>query len=251
MLLELSGKYTKDKLTRDEAKVLAKLVLPIAKKHVTRVAIAGSLRRNQPVVGDLDFVVTDADLGPILLDLTIKLDAKAAPRVGDHVMTVLIPFGKKKIQVEFVAVKDKSFGAAMIHSTGSADFNVGLRSMAKGMGLLLNQHGLWNGTKFVAGKTEEDVFKAMGMDFVPPLERNVVGDFGSVRDKYQRKVVKPTIKIPPKGKRWKVRSSTTNETYIVTYTPLDPHQKWSCQCKGFEFRNYCKHIEAVRQKRGL
>ena len=251
MIIELGGKYTKDKLTRDEAKALAKLILPIAKKHSTRVAIAGSLRRNQPVVGDLDFVITDSDLGPLLLDLVAKLSATKAPRIGEHVMTVLIPVERKKIQVEFVQVKDKSFGAAMIHSTGSADFNIGLRSMAKASGRLLSQHGLFDGTKFIAGKTEEDVFKALGLDFVPPLARNIVGDFGSIREKYQRKVLKPTIKIPPKGKRWKVRSSTTKEVYIVTYSPQDAFQKWTCQCKGFEFRNYCKHIEAVRQKRGL
>lgn len=251
MIIELGGKYTKDKLTRDEAKVLAKAVYLLAKKHGTRVAIAGSLRRNQSVVGDLDFVITDADLGPLLLDLVAKLDAKKAPRIGDHMMTVLIPFGKKKIQVEFVAVKDRSFGAAMIHSTGSADFNVGLRSMAKGMGLLLNQHGLWNDTKFMAGRTEEDVFKKMGLAFVPPKERNVLGDFNQVRDRYQLRVPKPTIRVPKIGKRWKVKSSTTNEVYIVGYNPDDAYQKWTCQCKGFEYRNYCKHIEAVRQKRGL
>lgn len=242
--LQQAGAFTRDKLKREEAILLAKQIAKIAKKHCKRLQVCGSLRRGSPVVGDIDFVVTDCDLGDLLLDLVAKAGATKAPRAGNQVMTVLIPFGRKKIQVEFVSVKDKALGSGMIHSTGSAEFNVGLRSFAKGNGFLLNQHGLFNADtkKWIAGRTEADVFKALGLALIPPKAREA--GFSELRDKY---TVKPLKAKPaaPTGKVWKVRSSDGTTIYHVTYSP---EKGWLCQCKGFIFNHYCSHIATVQKK---
>lgn len=247
-LKALAGAFTKDRLTREEAKDLAKIVAKCVKRYCGSIQIAGSYRRGATSIGDLDFVVTDADLGAVLMALVEKLGATKAPRAGNSVMTVLVPYGRKKIQVEFVSVKERSVGAGLIHSTGGAEFNVGLRSLAKSMGMLLNQHGLFDAQtkKFLAGRTEESVFKKLGLHFIPPKDRN--DGLGAIKDKYSngKKTSAPPQHVP-EGKVWKVKSLTTDQVYYVSFRD----GKWSCGCKGFAFNGMCAHINKVKDKVSL
>lgn len=241
----LAGAYTKDRLSRQEALALSKQIAPVLRRVTSAFELAGSYRRGNPSIGDLDFVTVDADFSVLLAKLTEKLGVTSAPRAGSGVMTVIMPFGRKKIQVEFVNVKARSFGSGLLHSTGSGEFNVGLRSYAKGKGLLLNQHGLFRDGKWIAGRTEEGVFKTLGLGFIPPEERNE--GFSQLLTKY---LVNPNAGKPkgaPAGKNsWRVKG-TTGEVYTVTYK----EGVWKCTCKGFQFRQMCRHIEAVQKKTGL
>jgi hypothetical protein len=241
------GAYTKDRLTRSEAEALSKKLLPVIGKHSHPVMVAGSYRRGAASIGDLDFVVVECDMSALLASLVETFHAEAAPRAGEHVMTVIVPFGKKKIQVEFVGVEMRAKGSGMLHSTGSGKFNVGLRSYAKGKGLLLNQHGLWRGGKWMAGRTEQEVFNALGFREIPPAERDT--PFAELKKKYLQKDVKGLgAPKPEHGKTWKVKSKSTGETY---YVALD-EKKWSCTCKHFQFRGTeCKHIALVKAKKGF
>lgn len=242
--LDLAGAYTKDRLIREDATALSKLIKPILKRLTPIFELAGSFRRGTPTSGDLDFVVTDCDLGDLLAQLVEKLGATKAPRAGESILTVLVPFGKKKIQVEFVNVKARAFGSGMLHSTGSGEFNQALRGFAKGKGMLLSQHGLFRDDKFVAGKTEESVFKALGFKFIPPEERDE--PFPLLVKKYLADKNANLVK-PPKGvKTWKVKGSK-GDTYYVTYNAGN----WKCTCKGFQFKQWCSHLTKVQEKTGL
>lgn len=238
----LSGAYTKDRLTREEAKQLSKEVIPILRKVSPTYELAGSYRRGSPSVGDLDFVVVNCDLGDLLARLVEKMGATKAPRAGSSVLTAIVPFGKKKIQVEFVNVKPRSIGSALLHSTGSGEFNMGLRGLAKGKGMLLSQHGLFRDDKFVAGKTEESVFKALGLAYIPPEDRDV--PFAQLLKRYlvDKKAGEQTKK-PKDGKTWKVIGSK-GDIYYVTYN----QGQWKCTCKGFKFHQFCSHLAKVQEK---
>lgn len=241
----LAGAYTKDRLTREEAKALAKTITPILKKLTPTYELAGSYRRGAESIGDLDFVVVNCDMAELLARLTEKLGATKAPRAGDSVVTAIVPFGKKKIQVEFVNVKPKSIGAALIHSTGSGEFNMGLRGLAKGKGLKLSQHGLFRDTTFVAGKTEESVFKALGLAYIPPEDRDI--PFAQLMKRFTvDKLANENTKRPKDGKSWKVIGSK-GDTYYVTYDKGN----WKCTCKGFQFHQWCSHISKIQEKTGL
>ena len=137
---------------------------------------AGSLRRGRETIGDLDLVVT----GP---NAVAALD-----RVGTHprVQEILgrgptktsVKFGREGLQVDVRAVEHTSFGAAMQYFTGGKEHNVALRQRAIRMGLKLNEYGLFREADDVrvAGETEEGVYQALGLDWIPPELRENQGE---------------------------------------------------------------------------
>jgi len=68
-------------------------------------------------------------------------------------------------------VKEEEWGAALLYFTGSKNFNIRMRNAAIAKGWKLNEYGLWDGDKLIAGKTEEEIFEALGWEFVEPTAR--------------------------------------------------------------------------------
>lgn len=184
-----AGAYAEHRLTYEQTEELDKLLEPIIKRHTAKHQLAGSYRRGHKEVGDADYIVTDADLTDLFHDLAKKFRNIKLARGGDKLITCVVPFKKKEIQVEFINVPKSSFGAALLHSTGSGDFNHGLRSFAKKKGFKLNQYGLFDvaTNKKIAGTTEESIFKALDLKPIPPTDRD--NDFWSVRTKYKAPIV--------------------------------------------------------------
>lgn len=247
-----AGMYAKDVLNRDEVKEIDEGIRPILKHFANSYWLAGSYRRGKKIVGDVDYVVTDANLKNILAGMMQTFKVLEVSRQGSSVMTVVIRHGRKEAQVEFLNVKDSEFGSALLHSTGSGDFNQGLRSFAKGKGLILNQHGLFVVTskQKLASKSEEDVFKALGFEFIPPEERDT--PFYQLKKKYLVDKNKNAITFKPKvegGKTWTVRSRSNPK--VKRYVMLSPTGKWSCTCPDNRFRKaICHHIQKVQKEKG-
>lgn len=142
---------------------------------VERVETAGSLRRMRETIGDVDILVSAAEAEPVM----------AALRASDVVVKV-IAAGEKKtsvltsrgLQVDLRVVAPEEFGAALVYFTGSKDHNVRVRERAVRKGLTLNEYGLFakeSGDR-VAGATEADVYRALGLDWVPPTLREDTGE---------------------------------------------------------------------------
>lgn len=252
---ELAGKYAKDKLTRKEVDKLHSQLYPLVTKHAKHATLAGSYRRGKPVVGDVDYVVTNGNLEDILAEIQTNFKTLEVSRQGQSVMTVVIQLGKKEAQVEFLNVKGDEYGSALLHSTGSGEFNQGLRGFAKGKGLILNQHGLFvvATKKRLASLFEKDVFEELGLNFIPPERRDE--PFGVLKKEYMVDPKKNdyTKGVKEKGeKTWKVKSkSDPTKSYIVTLN----NGVWSCQCPAFMYNKdrpkTCKHIKFVQKKTGL
>lgn len=137
---------------------------------------AGSLRRGRETIGDLDLLVT----GP---NAAAALDRVAAhPRVqeilGRGVNKTSVKIGREGLQVDVRALEHASFGAAMQYFTGSKDHNVALRQRAIRMGFKLSEYGLFRAEdeSRVAGATEEEVYGALGLDWIPPELRENQGE---------------------------------------------------------------------------
>ena len=71
---------------------------------------------------------------------------------------------------------DDSYGAALNYFTGSKDHNVALRRIAMAKGWKLNEYGLYRGEKMIAGRTEEEIYKKFGMDYIEPELRENTGE---------------------------------------------------------------------------
>ncbi|MCD0450186.1 DNA polymerase/3'-5' exonuclease PolX [Actinocorallia sp. API 0066] len=137
-----------------------------------RAAYAGSLRRMRETIGDIDVLAVGP---PSLMDAL-----KEQPFVTEVVAT-----GEKKtsvrtdrgLQVDLRLVPAESWGAALIYFTGSKDHNVRLREIAVRRGWKLSEYGLFDEDgKVLAAATEEEVYAALGMEWVPPPLREDEGE---------------------------------------------------------------------------
>ena len=158
-------------------KVAAELSEYLAETEgVTSVVSAGSLRRGKETIGDLDLLVT----GP---GATAALERFIAyPRthevLGRGGNKASARVGLDGLQVDVRTLPPESYGAALQYFTGSREHNVTLRTRAVKMGLTLNEYGLFrieDNTR-VAGSTEEEVYGALGLDWIPPELRENQGE---------------------------------------------------------------------------
>jgi DNA polymerase (family 10) len=86
------------------------------------------------------------------------------------------------LQVDLRAVEPAAYGAALQYFTGSKAHNVELRKIAQEHGYKLNEYGLFKGTRRVAGKTEEEIYAALGLDWMPPEQREARGEILLARE---------------------------------------------------------------------
>jgi len=156
-----------------------------AGKGVDSVTPAGSLRRGKETVGDLDLLVTLADgfasqkhvdaLAEHILKFP-DIDQKLAH--GENKVSFTLTNG---LQVDVRLLEKENFGAALMYFTGSKEHNVALRGRANDMGLTLNEYALatLKGEKRVGGRTEEEIYAKLKLDFVPPELRENTGEIAA------------------------------------------------------------------------
>lgn len=138
-----------------------------------RVVVAGSYRRRRETVGDLDVLVTAKD-GAAVGDKLTRYDNVAEVLAhGPTRTTVVLRSG---LQVDVRAVPEQSYGAALMYFTGSKAHNIALRGLAVDRGWKLNEYGMFAGKRRVAGATEEEIYKKLGLQFIPPELREDRGE---------------------------------------------------------------------------
>jgi DNA polymerase (family X) len=138
-----------------------------------RVVVAGSYRRRRDTVGDLDILVTSKH-GAAVGDKLVGYDNVAEVLAhGETRTTVKLRSG---IQVDLRAVPDASYGAALLYFTGSKAHNIALRGIANDHKWKLNEYGLFAGKRRIAGASEEEVYKKLGLAYIPPEMREDRGE---------------------------------------------------------------------------
>jgi DNA polymerase (family 10) len=169
-------------------------------KSIRQIEVAGSYRRGRETIGDLDLLVDADDPEDVMNQLGRFEELATVLGRGDTKMSIRLGRG---LQIDLRVVPAKSFGAALQYFTGSKDHNVVLRGMAKDRGLRINEYGVFRveggGGKaegggpgndadepdyrdvdsplYVAGRTEEEVYAAMGLPWFPPEIREARQEF--------------------------------------------------------------------------
>ncbi len=143
-----------------------------------RVVVAGSFRRRRDTVGDLDVLVTAAD-GAAVGDRLVRYDNVA--EVIAHGATRTAVVLRSGLQVDIRAVPEQSYGAALLYFTGSKAHNIALRGLATQHGWKLNEYGLFSGKRRIAGASEEEIYKKLGLAFIPPELREDRGEVALAR----------------------------------------------------------------------
>jgi DNA polymerase (family X) len=140
---------------------------------IEQIEVAGSFRRCRETVGDLDLLVT-SNAAERVFDAFSALPEVGEVRLrGPTKETVILSNG---LQVDLRVVEPVAFGAAMLYFTGSKDHNVRLRSIARDRGLKINEYGIFRGEERVGGTTEEEMYAALDLHWIPPEIREDRGE---------------------------------------------------------------------------
>jgi len=157
-------------------------VLPLAQElkrkigslpEVQIVEIAGSIRRRKETVGDIDVLTVTRDPKKVM-DYFITMDLVGGViSHGPSKSTIRLKDG---MEVDLRVFKKDEYGSALVYFTGSWELNVELRKIAISLGLKLNEYGVFRDENQVAGKTEKEVFQALGLSYIQPELRENRGE---------------------------------------------------------------------------
>jgi DNA polymerase (family 10) len=145
---------------------------------VGEISVCGSVRRWKETIGDIDLLVASEDAAPVMAAFTSAPNVERILALGDTKSSVIVERG---LQIDLRVVPDASWGAALLYFTGSKEHNVRLRGYALRKKLLLNEYGLYRvgeekGGTPVASRTEEEIYAALSMDWIPPELREDHGE---------------------------------------------------------------------------
>jgi DNA polymerase (family X) len=153
---------------------------------VDEAVVAGSYRRRQETVGDLDVVVASKKGGEIIEKFVEYEDVQKVVSKGKTRSSVILRSG---LGADLRVVPKESFGAAVLYFTGSQPHHVALRDMSLKKKLKINEYGVFKGDDRVAGKTEEEIYKKLGLAYVEPELRENRGELEAARKGHLPKLV--------------------------------------------------------------
>ena len=169
-------------LKRSKGRFLLGEILPTVKevyqklkslKEVEKIDPAGSVRRMKETIGDVDFLVISKNPGKVMdffvrFPGIIKIWGKGSTKSSVRM--------REGFDMDIRVVPARSYGSALQYFTGSKEHNIATRKIAMDRNLKLSEYGLFRGPKMIAGKTEEEVYKALGMQWIPPEMRENQGE---------------------------------------------------------------------------
>ena len=149
-------------------------------KEIKNIEVMGSLRRMKETIGDIDILVTTSKPKLVMEKFVSLPDIARVIGKGTTKTTVILNNG---MQADLRVVDDKIFGAALLYFTGSQAHNVALRRIAISKGLKLSEYGLFERKteKLIAAKTEEEIYKKLGLSYIEPKMREDKGEIESAQ----------------------------------------------------------------------
>ncbi len=169
---------------RPGARALLGEILPVAEGIVAdlarnpatrRISVAGSIRRRKETIGDVDIVATSPAPGQVMAAFCSLPAVGRVLERGPTRSTVVLKSG---LQVDLRVVEEEQYGAALLYFTGSKEHNIALRRRALGRNRKLNEYGIFNrsNNKTIAGKDEEEMYRALDLPYIQPELRENRGE---------------------------------------------------------------------------
>jgi DNA polymerase (family 10) len=245
----------------DAAEIQAEKIVEHLRNYpgVEKATPAGSLRRGRETVGDLDILVT----GPACCD-----DAERQKLI-EHIIKLpglmeIIARGENKVsfrlrggmQVDVRFLPPQSFGAAMQYFTGSKAHNVSLRQRALKMGYTLNEYSLarLDNEQVVASKSEEEIYAALNLDYIPPEMRENSGEIDAAgshslprlvtQDDLQGDVHMHTVETDGRNTIEEMAEAARERGY--KYMAITDHSKNLAFANGLDDARALQHIQRIR-----
>src|SRR5262249_31687388 len=147
---------------------------------VVRSALCGSLRRRRETAKDIDILISSKNAKPIMDAFVSLPEVISVTGHGDTKSSIIaaMHIGSERIvlNADLRILDDEFFPFALHHFTGSKDHNVRLRGRAQDMGMSLSEWGLTKGKKQIACSSEEEIYAALGLAYIPPELREDTGE---------------------------------------------------------------------------
>jgi DNA polymerase (family 10) len=140
---------------------------------IDEIEVAGSIRRWRETIGDIDILALSSRPAPVIKAFTELPRVVEVLAAGTTKASVRVADG---LQMDLRVVPPSVYGAALMYFTGSQAHNVKLRGLAQSKGLKLSEYGLFKGERRIAGRTEQDVQRRLGLEFIPPELREDRGE---------------------------------------------------------------------------
>lgn len=245
----------------DDALAVAEPVLDSLRQHpdVIRCSTAGSLRRWRETIGDIDFLVSSKEPANIIEYFVAQAGILSVSAKGDTKASVILEGG---IQADLRVVSDEEFPFALNYFTGSKEHNIVMRQRAIARGLRLNEYGLFKSKEEtrdpklrVACATEEEIYSALDLAYVPPEMREDHGEFADAEKGKLPKLIEWT---DLKGalhnhSTWSDGHNTLEEIAAhmeelgLQYWAVTDHSRASFQAKGLDEKRVREQLKAIKQ----
>jgi len=242
----------------DVAKTQAEELVEYLKKgrDIDRIEVAGSLRRRLETIGDIDILVTGKDPGPVMKRFTGYPKVREILSEGETKSSVVLDSG---IQVDVRFLDPDKFGAGLVYFTGSKQHNIAIRTIAKQMGLKISEYGVFKGEKIIAGRTEEEVYKTLGLRYIPPELREDHGEIDTARagrlpHLIELKDIRGDLQVHSTytdGRNQIAEIATRAKELGYKYIAITDHSRSQRQARGLEGKELLdefKEIDALNRK---
>jgi len=206
--------------------------------EVIRISLAGSIRRSKEVIRDVDIVAASGDQAAVMKKFTKLTLAEEVIQEGDTKSRVRLRSG---IGVDIRVVSNKEFPYALHHFTGSKEHNTAMRLRAKKMGMKMNEYGLFKGTKLIPCKDEEEIFKKLGLAYIPPEIRENMGEIQAAEKN----------KIPNLVKQEDIRGLFHAHTRYSDGANTVEEMAREAQSLGYEYLGLSDHSQSARYAGGM
>ncbi len=252
----ISGRFLLDEADRTAEKLTEHL------KHIKgieKITPAGSLRRGRETVGDLDMLITgrccvdDGQRAELIEEILRFPGIQQVLAKGENKVSFKLRNG---MQVDVRLLPPESYGAAMQYFTGSKNHNVTLRQRALKMGYTLNEYGLFrlDNEKLVASATEEEIYGALKLDFIPPEMRESCGEIeAAAAHKLPRLITVKDLRgevhmhtVETDGKCTIDEMAEAAKQRGYKYIAITDHSKNLAFANGLDDKRAVEHIARIR-----
>lgn len=208
--------------------------------EVRLISEAGSLRRRKETIGDIDILTSSTRPGTIMKAFIHFPEVKEILAKGLTKSSVRLKDG---LQVDLRVVKPGSFGAALVYFTGSKSHNIKIRELAKKKKLKVSEYGVFRskGNKKIAGKTEEEVYKSLGLPWIPPELRE---DQGEIEAAFKNQLPR-LVKLSDIQGDFHVHSNWSDGADSIEDIAK------AARAKGYQYIVIADHSQSLKVARGL
>jgi DNA polymerase (family 10) len=206
--------------------------------EVEELEVAGSYRRRRETVGDVDILVASRRPAPVAAAFVTYADVERVLARGGTKCSIRLRSG---LQVDLRIVPRASYGAALHYFTGSKPHNIAIRLMGVKRHLKINEYGIFRGARQIGGRTEAEVFEAVGLPWIPPELREDRGEIEAGREG----------RLPRLVELSDIRGDLQMHTDATDGKQTLAEMVDACRSRGYEYLAITDHSKAVRVAGGL